>query len=154
MRKRPRTAAEGSVVSVTQSMHDYVQHIIDVTPQSAITLSSCSADPGPMQALDDVNRGGVMTGFEDEGAVNEGDTSLVAAAVRAVSGREVVLERDGSTFTAEIVEGDPPSIGFHGVFLVWRDPAGAVFASVRPEGFSSGELNSLAQSLKDDPLVN
>ncbi|KAF4688884.1 hypothetical protein FOZ60_002258 [Perkinsus olseni] len=98
MRKRPRTAAEGSVVSVTQSMHDDVQHIIDVTPQSAITLSSCSADPGPMQALDDVNCVGDMTGFEDEGAVNEGDTSLVAAAVRAVSGREVVLERDGSTF--------------------------------------------------------
>lgn len=61
VRKRARRA-EGSVVSVTQSMHEGVQPILEITPQSAITLSSCGEEPVPTQAQDDDD----MTGLRYE----------------------------------------------------------------------------------------
>ncbi|EER09387.1 hypothetical protein Pmar_PMAR010545, partial [Perkinsus marinus ATCC 50983] len=94
----------------------------------------CGEEPVPTQAQDDDDMTGLRYETVHTSATEDGDTSFVSASVTAVCGTQIVLDSGTNTITAEVAEGDPPNVGYHGMFLVWRDSADGVFASVLPEG--------------------
>ncbi|KAF4672306.1 hypothetical protein FOL47_000691 [Perkinsus chesapeaki] len=144
--KRVRTA-EASEISVTQPMEDEggIQRITEITPVSAITLSSGSENAAQSCEIEEIED---LIGASQE-AREGGGTRQMSDGYSDGGGRKVVLDSGVNTFIAEIVEGDLPVTGYHGFFLVWRDIEGRVFASARADGISSGELAHLAQSLDE-----